>query len=131
MAIIRDKQYFSNYATTVPVLAVGANAGTGATVVFELLAAVAADNDHVGKIKLTTGTGSTAGAMATLSYNDPYKDSYVAVFLTAANAATAGLEFYISSSTYLAFTVSTNNAPADSTVYAWYYHTVAGYPRGV
>lgn len=83
--------------------------------------------DVAGNVEITTGTGCAAGQVAEVLFGQAYEtQSEPQITLTPANAAAADIKYYIGTSTENSFTVSTTNAPIDSTVYKFYYHVIQG-----
>lgn len=80
-------------------------------------------NDTAGKVTVTTAMGTcSAGALVTVTFARPYAAA-PNVVITPANAAAAGLQYYIGSTT-TAFTVSTASAPATSISYVFNYQVM-------
>ena len=98
----------------------GANAGAGASVNIS-------GTDVTGLVTIDTGTGSTAGEMAVITFANAYGSSNTYVTLTPANGDGPTLQYYVGASDVTAFTIDTNNAPVDSTTYEYYYHVIADF----
>ena len=90
----------------------GANAGTGATVSIT-------GNDTSGTITVTTGTGPTAGVLATVTFAGAYASAPNVVLTPKGNAA-ATIQYNYGSAT-TNFTLNSGNAPAASTAYTYSY----------
>lgn len=104
----------------------GTNAGTAPP------APVVTDcNDARGRITFGTGTSPTAGDQVDVTFGQAWTAAAGAVptvVITPANAVTASLGLYVSTSSLTGFSVSCQNAPAASqgnTVYAFTYMVVA------
>lgn len=93
----------------------GANAGTGAT------ARISGD-DISGAIIVTTGTGPTAGVLATVTFASTYAQAPNVVF-TPTGATGATLQYYVSSD-ISTFTLYSGTSPAGSTYYSYNYHVM-------
>ncbi len=106
---------------SVPTVTVQAGAGVGGiATVFHT------SNDTAGLLQLTTGTGTTAGAQATVNFATPFAVQPKAVLLCPATDTAAGLPFDVSPLNTSGFTLV---APAGfpfpaSTFFEWYYVVV-------
>lgn len=101
--------------TTVPTVALGTGAGTGAS--YSLMAG---SNDRAGQITITTGTSSTTSAtFFTITFANPYKSNVFVVFQPA-NANAAAIQYYsnTNSSSYISLSPLTIT---DSKTYVWNY----------
>jgi hypothetical protein len=105
----------SGTGAPIPTIAVGAQAGTGATV------AVTGD-DTAGKVTVTTGTGAVPGTLATVTFSGAFGNAPFVV-LTPKDVAGAALGIYNGTSTS-AFSVKAANVPATSTAYTFDYIVV-------
>jgi hypothetical protein len=95
-----------------PSIAVGANAGTGATV------SIVGD-DRSGTITVNSGTGPAGGTYATVTFAVPYA-AVPAVVLTAANGNAVQQPPYVTAAA-ATFAVSTAAALGASTTFKWAY----------
>jgi hypothetical protein len=96
-----------------PTIAAGTGAGTGPTVSIS-------GNDTSGTITITTGTSPTAGTLATVTFGSTY-GSAPRVTFTPDNGSAATVQYYAGSTTST-LTLDSNNAPAASTTYTYFYH---------
>lgn len=113
----KGRPYTGAGAGTAPYVELGAAAGTGGS---PAATTPGASKDHAGTIQIVTGSsGYSTGTLATLYYTASFS-SNTKVVLTPKNAAAAGLRVYVpaSSSTLVLTTI---DAPAASTTYAWDY----------
>jgi hypothetical protein len=97
----------------VPAITAGNGAGSGAT-------ASISGSDTAGTITIAMGSGGvSAGQLATITFHTPYGLS-TQIQLTPVNAASAGLEYYVSQSAAY-FTLDTATTPAPNATYAFNY----------
>jgi hypothetical protein len=103
-----------------PTLSVGAAAGTGASIAF---ASGRPSSDVAGQIALTTGTSTTTGTLATVTfYVQYYSNPLVVLFPASSGTATLAPYIYTFVGGTTSFTINTNTAlPTNSTFY-WTYH---------
>ncbi len=81
-------------------------------------------NDSSGKISITTGTGCGAtGVLGTITFASAYA-SAPRVLLTPANASATTIQYFNGASNTTTFTLNTNTAPADATLYEYNYWVV-------
>jgi hypothetical protein len=121
LVVTNDISLAGHIVTTgiAPTIAAGTAACTTPTV-------SVAGTDIAGTISITTGTGCGAtGKLAALTFHTAYGTGPT-VTLTAANAAAAGLQSYVSDATISTTSadLDTANAPANSTSYKWNYHII-------
>jgi hypothetical protein len=111
--------HFISNAASVPTVGLHAShtAGTGASVT------ASNQTDVAGKISLTTGTGSGAGNLATVTFASAYQVAPV-VILTATDANAAAMRIYVTGVTTTNFTLAVANVPSDSTTYSWNYQVI-------
>lgn len=110
----------ANGTATVPSIAALAAAGTGATA-----ALATGQRDAVGQFSVTTGTTSTSGAQADITFQTAYTNSpFVQISPADANAASIAASTYVTATTSK-FTLNFSTAPTDATTYTFNYF-VAG-----
>jgi hypothetical protein len=97
-----------------PGIAVGANAGTGASVSIT-------GNDEAGTMTVTTGTGSASGTLATITFASAY-GATPNIELTPVGNTSATIEYSVGTVNSNNFTLGTANAPADGNTYNYAYH---------
>jgi len=108
--------WFRLGSSQAPTVAAGAGAGTGPTI-------AVTGSDLAGKVTLTTGTTSSAGALFTVTYGDALDaSSNFYVTFSCRDDDCTDLALYISAESATAFTVSTKNAPVDATEYVINFH---------
>lgn len=96
---------------TVPTVAAGAQAGTGATV------SLTQGDDQAGVLQINTGTGASGGAIATVTYGSTsLPRTPKSVILTPANTGATSIGLLVTTPTATGFAVSATG-PASSTTY--------------
>ena len=110
----------SAQAGDAPTIAAGANVGASPTI-----ALGAGATDLAANISITTGTGSTAGAQAVISFatNRGNYGKAPTVTLTPTNANAAAIKAWVSSSVS-GYTVEFQGIPADGTLYSFAAHVI-------
>lgn len=105
--------------STGPVVAVGAGAGTGATVTAHT------GTDCHGNIQITSGTSTAAGTLCTITFAHPFVGTNPPVVQLEAKDAGASALYY-AACTNTVLTVKLVNAPTASTAYSFDYFVVSG-----
>lgn len=122
-AKIYPVRILSQYGSDVSSVAVGAAAGSGATVTID-----GTGNDVAAGLTLTTGTSTTAGTLLTYTYSTPpgaFAVPPIIVFSGANDAGSMAHLVVYATSTTTVLTV-TATAPLDaSTVYKWSFHIIS------
>lgn len=110
-----------NRASNTPAgtVAVGAQAGTGATA-----SLVAGSTDDIGTVSITLGTTPTAGTMAVITFHDPFITAPF-VQLQARDAVGAAAIYYALTTT-TQLTIKTTNNPTSGTMLVDYDCTGGG-----
>ena len=99
-----------------PTFAVGAGAGTGATV----SSLPVTPNDALLPLKLVTGTSPSAGTLVTVTFAAAYPNNDICNLITPLDSKAAGLQLMApASGTGTTLTITCNVAPAASTTYAF------------
>ena len=77
------------------------------------------------RVVIISGANGATGKLATVTFSASY-GAAPNVTLTPAGANATGLTYYVDSSTTstTAFDIDTNTAPASTTTYKYYYHTI-------
>jgi hypothetical protein len=105
--------------TTAPTVAVGANAGTGASITAHT------GTDSAGNVQITTGTSAAIGTLLTITFAQPFTGTNAPlVQLQAKDAGATAL--YYANCTNTALTIKTAVAPASSTLMSIDYDVTGG-----
>lgn len=101
-----------------PTIAAGAAAGTGPTV-------TVSGTDLAGTVNVTTGTSTTTGTLATVTFARPYGSAPKVILEPSSSAAGANVLARYVSSTTTTFVISAGVAPTASVAHSWHYHVIA------